>query len=383
MSIVFEQVSFSYVPLSKRQKKAGEKQKYALRNVSFELHDGDFLAIAGHTGSGKSTLVQHLNGLANPTEGRILWNGKDLADKKVATQARGDIGVVFQYPEHQLFAASVAEDVAFGPRNLGLNADEVDARVREALDIVHLDYDELAERSPFELSGGQQRRVAFAGVLAMRPTTLVFDEPVAGLDPTSRADFLSLIEDLHVKRDLTVVMVSHNMNDIARLADHLLVMHEGEVAFYGTPEDIFTHHGAELREIGLGIPHAQRLANELRDLGFDLPNVLYSPESLADKLVEMLGSPSLDELAKEPANESHKAHKTLNSKGENATSENAALKNEALEDAKPVVLKNAVSETTTQKDVTPAVSETIAPESGVSANLAANSDPDSFSDEGR
>lgn len=383
MSIVFEQVSFSYVPLSKRQKKAGEKQKYALCNVSFELHDGDFLAIAGHTGSGKSTLVQHLNGLANPTEGRVLWNGKDLADKKVATQARGDIGVVFQYPEHQLFAASVAEDVAFGPRNLGLNADEVDARVREALDIVHLDYDELAERSPFELSGGQQRRVAFAGVLAMRPTTLVFDEPVAGLDPASRADFLSLIEDLHVKRGLTVVMVSHNMNDIARLADHLLVMHEGEVAFYGTPEDIFTHHGAALREIGLGIPHAQRLANELRDLGFDLPNVLYSPESLADKLVEVLGSPSLDELVKEPANETHKAHETLNSKGENATSENAALKNEALEVAKPVVLKNAVSETTTQKDVISAVSETIAPESDVSANLAANSDPDSFSDEGR
>lgn len=383
MSIVFEQVSFSYVPLSKRQKKAGEKQKYALCNVSFELHDGDFLAIAGHTGSGKSTLVQHLNGLANPTEGRVLWNGKDLADKKVATQARGDIGVVFQYPEHQLFAASVAEDVAFGPRNLGLNADEVDARVREALDIVHLDYDELAERSPFELSGGQQRRVAFAGVLAMRPTTLVFDEPVAGLDPASRADFLSLIEDLHVKRGLTVVMVSHNMNDIARLADHLLVMHEGEVAFYGTPEDIFTHHGAELREIGLGIPHAQRLASELRDLGFDLPNVLYSPESLADKLVEVLGSPSLDELVKEPANETHKAHETLNSKGENATSENEALKNEALEVAKPVVLKNAVSETTTQKDVISAVSETIAPESDVSANLAANSDPDSFSDEGR
>lgn len=383
MSIVFEQVSFSYVPLSKRQKKAGEKQKYALCNVSFELHDGDFLAIAGHTGSGKSTLIQHLNGLANPTEGRVLWNGKDLADKKVATQARGDIGVVFQYPEHQLFAASVAEDVAFGPRNLGLNADEVDARVREALDIVHLDYDELAERSPFELSGGQQRRVAFAGVLAMRPTTLVFDEPVAGLDPASRADFLSLIEDLHVKCGLTVVMVSHNMNDIARLADHLLVMHEGEVAFYGTPEDIFTHHGAELREIGLGIPHAQRLANELRDLGFDLPNVLYSPESLADKLVEVLGSPSLDELVKEPANETHKAHETLNSKGENATSENEALKNEALEVAKPVVLKNAVSETTTQKDVISAVSETIAPESDVSANLAANSDPDSFSDEGR
>ena len=290
MSLVFEQVSFSYVPLSKRQKKAGEQQRYALRNVSFELHEGEFLAIAGHTGSGKSTLVQHLNGLANPTEGRVLWNGQDLADKRVATQARGDIGVVFQYPEHQLFAASVAEDVAFGPRNLGLSADEVDARVREALEVVHLDYDELCDRSPFELSGGQQRRVAFAGVLAMRPTTLVLDEPVAGLDPASRNDFLELIGDLHAARNMTVVMVSHNMNDIARLADRVLVMHEGEVAFIGTPEEIFTQHASELREIGLGIPHAQRLANELREQGMSLPGKLYQPETLADEIAALLNA---------------------------------------------------------------------------------------------
>ncbi len=290
MSLVFEQVSFSYVPLSKRQKKAGEQQRYALRNVSFELHEGEFLAIAGHTGSGKSTLVQHLNGLANPTEGRVLWNGQDLADKRVATQARGDIGVVFQYPEHQLFAASVAEDVAFGPRNLGLSADEVDARVREALEVVHLDYDELCDRSPFELSGGQQRRVAFAGVLAMRPTTLVLDEPVAGLDPASRNDFLELIGDLHAARNMTVVMVSHNMNDIARLADRVLVMREGEVAFIGTPEEIFTQHASELREIGLGIPHAQRLANELREQGMSLPEKLYQPETLADEIAALLNA---------------------------------------------------------------------------------------------
>lgn len=290
MSLIFEQVSFSYVPLSKRQKKAGEQQRYALRNVSFELHEGEFLAIAGHTGSGKSTLVRHLNGLANPTEGRVLWNGQDLADKRVATQARGDIGVVFQYPEHQLFAASVAEDVAFGPRNLGLSADEVDARVREALEVVHLDYDELCDRSPFELSGGQQRRVAFAGVLAMRPTTLVLDEPVAGLDPASRNDFLELIGDLHAARNMTVVMVSHNMNDIARLADRVLVMHEGEVAFIGTPEEIFTQHASELREIGLGIPHAQRLANELREQGMSLPEKLYQPETLADEIAALLNA---------------------------------------------------------------------------------------------
>lgn len=182
----------------------------------------------GHTGSGKSTLVQHLNGLANPTEGRVLWNGKDLADRKNANCARGDIGVVFQYPEHQLFAETVYEDVAFGPRNMGLPEDEVDTRIREALADVHLDFDTLSKRSPFELSGGQQRRVAFAGVLAMRPTTLVLDEPVAGLDPASRTDFLDLIKQLHEQRNLTVVMVSHNMNDIALLADRMHVMHEGE-----------------------------------------------------------------------------------------------------------------------------------------------------------
>lgn len=289
MSIAFEQVSFSYTPLTKRQKKAGEVQRYALRNVSFTLNDGEFLAIAGHTGSGKSTLVQHLNGLANPTEGRVLWNGKDLADRKNATCARGDIGVVFQYPEHQLFAETVYEDVAFGPRNMGLSEDEVDARIREALADVHLDFDTLSERSPFELSGGQQRRVAFAGVLAMRPTTLVLDEPVVGLDPASRSDFLDLIKQLHEQRNLTVVMVSHNMNDIALLADRMLVMHEGEVAFMGTPEEIFTKHAVELREIGLGTPHAQILANQLRAEGMPLPEKLYLPESLADEIARILG----------------------------------------------------------------------------------------------
>ncbi len=288
MSIAFEQVSFSYNPLSKRQKKAGEQQRYALRNVSFTLNEGEFLAIAGHTGSGKSTLVQHLNGLANPTEGCVLWNGLDLSAKGVAAKARADIGVVFQYPEHQLFAASVYEDVAFGPRNMGLPEEEVGARVREALTDVHLSFDEISTRSPFELSGGQQRRVAFAGVLAMRPTTLVLDEPVAGLDPASRADFLGLIKRLHEQRSLTVVMVSHNMNDIAALADRMIVMHEGEIAFLGTPEEIFTQHAAELREIGLGIPHAQRLSNELRDAGMPLPVKLYQPDTLADEIARIL-----------------------------------------------------------------------------------------------
>ena len=286
MSITFEQVSFSYNPLSKRQIKAGETPKYALKNVSFSLEDGEFLAIAGHTGSGKSTLTQHLNGLVHPTEGRVLWKGKDLANKKTAIEARGDIGLVFQYPEHQLFAASVYEDVAFGPRNLGLSSREVEERVREALDQVNLSFDELRDVSPFELSGGQQRRVAFAGVLAMRPSVLVLDEPVAGLDPASREDFLILIEKFH-RSGLTIVMVSHNMNDISRLADRVLVMNKGEKAWLGTPEEEFSH-AKELRENGLGVPHSVRLANKLRDLGFNLEEKLYLPNTLADAIAKEL-----------------------------------------------------------------------------------------------
>lgn len=287
MSLVFEQVSYTYQPLTKRQIKEGIEQTWALEDISFELNDGEFLAIAGHTGSGKSTLTQHLNGLIHPTQGRVLWNGKDLADKKVATEARGDIGLVFQYPEHQLFAATVKEDVAFGPRNLGLSADEVDTRVRRALEEVELDYDALADRSPFDLSGGQQRRVAFAGVLAMEPSVLVLDEPVAGLDPQSRNDFLTLIDTLHKKKKITVVMVSHNMNDIARLADRMLVMNQGCIAFLDTPEAVFSH-ATELRAINLGLPHAQRMANELREMGIPLPVTLYTPETLATALAELM-----------------------------------------------------------------------------------------------
>lgn len=288
MALVFEHVSYTYAPLTKRQVKEGQEPLWALDDISFEIEDGEFLAIAGHTGSGKSTLVLHLNGVLNPTQGRVLWNGQDLSDKKVANQARGDIGIVFQYPEHQLFAATVYEDVAFGPRNLGLSAEEVEERVKKGLELVELDYETFKDRSPFELSGGQQRRVAFAGVLAMRPTTLVLDEPVAGLDPASRNDFLELIDKLH-KHGITLVMVSHNMNDIARLADRMIVLNRGEIAFSGTPEEVFSH-ASELREIGLGVPHAQRMANELRELGIPLKEGLYTPECLADQLAALLGS---------------------------------------------------------------------------------------------
>lgn len=288
MALVFEHVSYTYAPLTKRQIKEGQEPLWALNDISFEIADGEFLAIAGHTGSGKSTLVLHLNGVIGPTHGKVLWNGQDLSDKKTANEARSDIGVIFQYPENQLFAATVYEDVAFGPRNLGLDAAEVEQRVKDAIELVELDYEAFKDRSPFELSGGQQRRVAFAGVLAMRPTTLVLDEPVAGLDPASRNEFLGFIDRLH-KRGITLVMVSHNMNDIARLADRVLVLNRGKIAFLGTPEEVFSHP-VELREIGLGVPHAQRMANELRELGVPLEEGLYSPETLAEHFVALLGS---------------------------------------------------------------------------------------------
>ena len=239
MSIVFEQVSFSYQPLTKRQRKAGEKQRYALKNISFELHDKEFLAIAGHTGSGKSTLVQHLNGLENPTEGRVLWRGEDVAQRSVATRAREDIGVVFQYPEHQLFAATVYEDVAFGPRNLGLGQDDVDARVKEAIASVHLDFDELKDRSPFELSGGQQRRVAFAGVLAMRPSVLVLDEPESNLDFKNQLLVLDTIEDL-ARSGLTCIFNTHFPAHALRRANQALLLGRGGKSVCGKTCEVVT-----------------------------------------------------------------------------------------------------------------------------------------------
>ncbi|WP_255467459.1 energy-coupling factor transporter ATPase [Raoultibacter phocaeensis] len=262
-----------------------EGKQWALCNITFTLEDGEFFGIAGHTGSGKSTLIQHMNGLIHPTSGRVLVDGIDIADKKAAAAARSNVGVVFQYPEHQLFAATVYDDVAFGPRNMGLSSDEVDARVRESLAQVSLDFDEIGEKSPFELSGGQQRRVAFAGVLAMRPSKLILDEPVAGLDPAARADFLNLIAELHTS-GLTVVMVSHTMDDLARYCDRILVLKEGSTFALGTPEEVFSH-AAELREIGLGVPSAQKLANDLKDAGIGLNGRLYDTASLADALATL------------------------------------------------------------------------------------------------
>ena len=260
---------------------------WALRDVSLTVRRGEFLGLAGHTGSGKSTLVQHLNGLIRPQEGSVCALGLDLSSKKGASAVKAKVGVVFQYPERQLFAETVAQDVAFGPRNLGLPQDEVVRRVATSLARVGLDLAAIGDKSPFELSGGQQRRVAFAGVLAMEPEVLVLDEPMAGLDPAARRDFLELIDRLH-REGLTVVMVSHSMDDLANCCDRIVVMNEGAVFADGTPAQVFAHAN-ELKSIGLGVPAAQRMALSLVQAGVPLRcDKLYTVEALADELAGML-----------------------------------------------------------------------------------------------
>ena len=259
---------------------------WALRDVSLTVRRGEFLGLAGHTGSGKSTLVQHLNGLIRPQEGFVRALGLDLANKKDAAAVKAKVGVVFQYPERQLFAETVTQDVAFGPHNLGLPQDEVDRRVESSLSRVGLDLSTVGDKSPFELSGGQQRRVAFAGVLAMEPEVLVLDEPMAGLDPAARRDFLELIDRLH-RDGLTVVMVSHSMDDLANCCDRIVVMNEGAVFAEGTPAQVFAH-ADELKSIGLGVPAAQRMALALAEAGVPLRRGgLYTVESLADELADL------------------------------------------------------------------------------------------------
>ena len=260
---------------------------WALRDVSLTVRRGEFLGLAGHTGSGKSTLVQHLNGLIRPQEGSVCALGLDLSSKKDAAAVKAKVGVVFQYPERQLFAETVTQDVAFGPRNLGLSQAEVARRVESSLARVGLDLATVGDKNPFELSGGQQRRVAFAGVLAMEPEVLVLDEPMAGLDPAARSDFLELINRLH-HGGLTVVMVSHSMDDLANCCDRIVVMNEGEVFAEGRPAQVFAH-ADELKSIGLGVPAAQRMALALAKAGVPLRfDGLYTVESLADELVDLL-----------------------------------------------------------------------------------------------
>ena len=259
----------------------------ALDDVSFRIEDGEFVGIIGHTGSGKSTLVQHLNGLLKPSSGQVLIDGEDLNGEHVNRRSlRQRIGLVFQYPEYQLFEESVAKDIAFGPKNQGLSSGEIDERVRYAMDCVHLDYAKYAERSPFELSGGQMRRVAIAGVLAMRPSVLILDEPTAGLDPRGRDRILTMLEELHAREHVTILMVSHSMDDMARLASRLIVMNEGKIVAEGSPREIFSREEMMI-SIGLDVPEAARLCARLRAKGYDLPADLFRPEELKDHLLRL------------------------------------------------------------------------------------------------
>ena len=244
----------------------------ALHDVSFSVERGEFIGIIGHTGSGKSTLMQHLNGLLKPTSGKILLDGCDIwADKKLTRQCRFRVGLVFQYPEYQLFEETVYKDIAFGPKNMGLDAKEIDRRVREAAGFVGLTEQQL-EVSPFDLSGGQKRRVAIAGVIAMEPEVLILDEPTAGLDPSGREEILANIEAYRKAKNATIMMVSHSMNDVARLTDRLLVMCDARLAMDGTPDEVF-RRAQELLDMGLDIPELTRVFLHLQKLGLDVEPV--------------------------------------------------------------------------------------------------------------
>ena len=259
----------------------------ALDNISFSVVPGEFIGIIGHTGSGKSTLMQQLNGLLKPTSGQVLLDGVDIwSDKKLTRQARFRVGLVFQYPEHQLFEETVYRDIAFGPKNMGLDEKEIDRRVREAAGFVGLTTEQLGV-SPFDLSGGQKRRVAIAGVIAMEPEVLILDEPTAGLDPVGRAEILGNIEAYRRARNATIMMVSHSMEDVARLTDRLLVMNGSKLAMDGTPAEVFTH-AEELVSMGLNIPQVTQVFLHLKKMGLDVANV-YTIEQAVSEIKRLRG----------------------------------------------------------------------------------------------
>ena len=256
-------------------------ERLALNDVSLEIAKGEVVAIIGHTGSGKSTLVQHLNGLLKPDKGQATIDDIDITAKGAqAKAARQQVGMVFQYPEHQLFAETVFEDIAFGPRNKGVGEEELPKQVREAMEFVGLDYDTFAQRSPFQLSGGQMRRVAIAGVVAMNPDYLVLDEPSAGLDPRSRNAVFKEIMSLHKSRGIAIVLVTHSMEEAVKYADRLLVINSGRILFDGTPAEIFKEHAAELVKVGVDVPQVYKLADLLRKNSLSLPEGIKDDVSL-------------------------------------------------------------------------------------------------------
>ena len=261
-------------------------EKVAIDDINIEIPHGQFVGLIGHTGSGKSTFIQHLNALLKPSSGTVMVDGEDVnADKMTAKNVRHKVGLVFQYPEYQLFEETVYADIAFGPKNMGLNEAEIDERVREAAHFVGVP-DEQFEKSPLELSGGQKRRIAIAGVIAMRPGVLILDEPTAGLDPAGCEQILRNICDYRTQTGSTVIIVSHSMDDVARLTDRLVVFNHGAIRFDGTPEEVFSQP-EELRSIGLAVPAATELAMELKKLGLKLPNSIYTNEQLEKALVAL------------------------------------------------------------------------------------------------
>ncbi|CDZ75157.2 Energy-coupling factor transporter ATP-binding protein EcfA 1 [Peptoniphilus sp. ING2-D1G] len=263
-------------------------EKKALDNINLTIEKGEFIGLIGHTGSGKSTLVQHLNGLIKPTSGTILINGKDISKMGGdIRKLRQKVGLVFQYPEYQLFEETVGKDVSFGPINQGLTEEEVLARVKDALDAVGLDFNEYYDRSPFDLSGGQKRRVAIAGILAMQPEILVLDEPTAGLDPAGRDEILGEIKEIYKNRDITIIVVSHSMEDMADLAERLIVMNEGGIYMDDTPRNIFSRE-EELVDIGLGIPQISGFMKKLKEKGIDISGTCITVEEAKEEIIRLL-----------------------------------------------------------------------------------------------
>ncbi|GAA0116403.1 energy-coupling factor transporter ATPase [Clostridium senegalense] len=283
MSIKIENLTHIYMAKSPFEKKA-------LDNVSLEINDGEFLALIGHTGSGKSTLIQHINGLLKPSSGKIIVDDIDITSKNIKlTEIRKRVGLVFQYAEYQLFEETIEKDIAFGPKNLGLSESEVSDRVKRAMNIVGLDYELYKDKSPFELSGGQKRRVAIAGVVAMEPKVLILDEPTAGLDPKGRDEILGKIELLHREYNMTIILVSHSMEDVAKVADRILVMEGGKCILDGAPKVIFKDVET-LERVGLAVPQVTYLVKELRKKGLDISEDIFTLKEAKEEILRVLKS---------------------------------------------------------------------------------------------
>ncbi|WP_446897981.1 energy-coupling factor transporter ATPase [Clostridium sp. LBM24168] len=281
MSIKIENLTHIYMKGSLFEKKA-------LDNISIEIQEGEFVALIGHTGSGKSTLIQHINGLLKPDSGSIIIDGTNITDKNTNLNfIRKKVGLVFQYPEYQLFEETIEKDIAFGPKNLGLSNDDINKRVKRAMNMVGLEYEKYRNKSPFEVSGGQKRRVAIAGVVAMEPKVLILDEPTAGLDPKGRDEILGKIKNLHREYNMTIILVSHSMEDVAKLADRILVMHKGKCILDGPPKKVFSEMDT-LESVGLAVPQVTYLAKELKDKGFNISTNVFTVEQAKNEILRIL-----------------------------------------------------------------------------------------------